>query len=641
MKLPDAISGLNKEKLLELLIRYGDKAVLAIVLLFSCGLAWGGIDAMRSKSASTARQPRAIEQAAAQADTHINQLKAPPQNVRGKAEPLAARLDLWVSPKLAPATSAPLFDQPLFEELAKRTKPEVFPIEQLHATAGVAVLAVADRPANPAAAAAPAAPTAPGDKPADRERPGAGRRPPKRPEANPADPFGAGGAQPGGGPAEPPGADAERPRGRITPFVVVTGVVPHEKQVQEYRRRFAKTSYKNEKSDSPVWSEYLVERTEVKPGGEENWQRMDLKLLAKKARDEWAGVQSETLPPEIFMPASGGGPQGGQGQSAGASFTSYCLPLPKLVAESWGPETMHPTLLDVVRRAWVKRTGGVPDQPAPSGPGVPEELGSARPDFMTPEGQGGGGAAGGSQGPDTPAGMAGDGRQQADGLPLRLFRFVDTTVQMGRSYRYRVRLSLWNPNFGLEVRYLNDSKLAENERLASAPSEPSAAVRVPTTMGFLARTLSKADMKRFKSGMLEALVIAESAKTGNYSLRSVITEAGGLVNVDSRLNKPGETRARGEDILTNAVVVDVQGRQQDRGEDRAGGRSPLPPEMFEMLVLQPDGSFAVASVAESQEVIERNIATLPVIESPVKGGTPAAPGPNPAPAGQITPVSPF
>lgn len=635
MKLPDAISGLNKEKILELLIRYGDKAVLAIVLLSSCGLAWGGIDALRSKSVSIARQPRSIEQAATMAETHVAQLKAPPQSVRGKAEPLAVKLEPWRSPKLAPATSSPLFVKPLFEELAKRSKPEVFPIEQLQATAGVVVVALADRPANPAAAAGPAAATAPGDKPGDRERPGAGRRPPKKPDANPADPFGGPGTQPGGPPAEPPGAGAVRSRGRITPFVVVTGLVPHEKQVEEYRRRFAKTSYTNEKSDSPTWSEYLVERMEVGPDGQENWQRMDLKLLAKKAREEWAGIQPESLPPDIFMPG------GGQGPAAAASSVNYCLPLPRLVAESWGPESIHPTLLDVVRRAWVKPTGGSPQSPAESDSGVPEELAPDRPDFMTPEGQGAGGGSGGSREPKPPAGVAGDGRRPTDGLPFRLFRFVDTTVQMGRSYRYRVRLSLWNPNFGLQARYLNDSKLAENERLASAPSEPSPAARVPTTMGFLARTLSKADMKRFKAGMLEALVIAETAKTGNYSLRSVITEVGGLVNVDSRLNKPGETRARGEDIQTNAVVVDVHGRQQDRAEERAGGRSPLPPELFEILVLQPDGSFAVASVAESQEVIERNIATLPVIESPVKGGTPTAPGSNPAPAGQITPVSPF
>ena len=71
------------------------------------------------------------------------------------------------------------------------------------------------------------------------------------------------------------------------------------------------------------------------------------------------------------------------------------------------------------------------------------------------------------------------------------------------------------------------------------------------------------------------------------------------------------------------------------------GRSPLPPELFEILVLQPDGSFAVASVADSQEVIERNIATLPVIESPVKAAAPAGPGSNPAPGGPISPVSPF
>lgn len=628
MKLPDVVSGLNKEKLLELLIRYGDKAVLAIVLLLSCGLAWGGIDALRSKSASAARQPRAIEQAATMAETHIAQLKSPPQGVRGKADPLAAKMEPWRSPKLAPATSSPLFDKPLFEELAKRTQPAVFPIEQLEATAGVTVVAVGARPGNPGAGAA-------APPPAEREKPESGRRPPKKGEQNPAEVFGGFGAEPRAAAVQPPGPGADQPRGRITPFVVVTGLVPHDKQVDEYRRRFAETSYPDPKRDSPLWSEYLVERMEVKPGGEENWQRMDLKLLAKKAREEWGGIQPESLPPEIFMPGSGGGMQGGQ--VLASSFMSYVLPLPKLVDGAWGPETIHSTFLEQVKEAWTNRSAAAAT--GRPGVGASEEQAPARPDFGASEEQGEGAAAGR---PGAQPGAAPGGAGQKDaGQPYRLFRFVDTTVQVGRSYSYRVRLSIWNPNWKLPVRHLSDPKLAENDRLASAPSEPSAAVRVPTMMAFLARSLSKADMKRFKTGMLEAIVIAESAKTGNYSLRSVITEVGGLVNVDSRLNKPGETRARGEDIQTNAVVVDTHGRQQDRAEDRAGGRSPLPPELFEILVLQPDGSFAVASVADSQEVIDRNIATLPVIDSPVKAGGAAGPGSNPAPGGPTSPISPF
>ena len=627
MKLPDALAGMNKEKLVELLVRYGDKAVLAIVLLFSCGLAWGGIDALRSKSVSAVRLPRAIEQAATMAETHINQLQSPPQSVRVKPEPLATKVKSWQSPKLAPATSPPLFDKPLFEELAKRTKPDVLPIEQLQATAGVVVLAVADRPGNQGAGAA-------APEPADRERPAAGRRGPKKGETNPADPL--------GGAAPPSATGAEPPRGRITPFVVVTGLVPHDKQVDEYRRRFAETSYPDEKRDSPLWSDYLVERTEVKPGGEENWQRMDVKLLAKKAREEWAGIQGETLPPGIFMPGSGGGPPGGQAQAA-ASFASYVLPLPQLVAGAWGPETIHSKFLEQVKETWTKQAAEAPAAAQP-GLGVPEDQGQARPDFGTNDEQGAGNEPGQGAAAGRPAGQPGlgpGGAMQDAGQPYRLFRFVDTTVQMGRSYRYRVRLSVWNPNWKLPARHLSNPKLAESDRLASNPSEPSAAVTVPTTMGFLARSLSKADMKRFKTGMLEALVLAESGKTGNYSLRSVIAEVGGLVNVDSRLNKPGDVRARGEDTQTNAVVVDVHGRQQDRGEDRAGGRSPLPPEPFEILVMQPDGSFAVASVADSQEVIDRNIATLPAIESPVKAGTPTAPGSKPAPGGQPSPASPF
>ena len=124
----------------------------------------------------------------------------------------------------------------------------------------------------------------------------------------------------------------------------------------------------------------------------------------------------------------------------------------------------------------------------------------------------------------------------------------------------------------------------------------------------------------------------------SFALRSVVTEVGGLVNVDAALNKPGDTRSRGEDIRTDRVIVDVRGRQNDRGEERSSGRVPLPPEPFELLVLKPDGSFEVASVADSQAVIDANVATLPAIESPARG-----PGSERGPRGDVGPVpgSPF
>jgi hypothetical protein len=139
-------------------------------------------------------------------------------------------------------------------------------------------------------------------------------------------------------------------------------------------------------------------------------------------------------------------------------------------------------------------------------------------------------------------------------------------------------------------------------------------------------------MKKMKPGMLELLVLAPSARTGDYALRGLVTEPGGLVNVDEKLNKPGDRRTRGEEIRTDRVLVDVRGRQEDRTEQR----STRPPEPFELLCLRPDGGFEFVSAADAEPVIAEHKATLPVDDG---GKGPAKPGqPD---AGQSPFGSPF
>ena len=636
MKLP-SFSGMDKETALNLLLAHGDKVVVGLLSLLAAGIAWGGIDAIRLKSASTQRLPKTLTDTATQAEVHINRLEKPTDEIRVKTEPLANRVQKWQAPEIAPVASVPVFDQPLFQELAKRTKPEVFPIERLTATAGLAVLAVGDRQAEqgrPAEAAARPA--------AEPANPAADRRGGRRGGANPADPFGGFGEpaappQPGGFQPQ----QASMPRGKIVPFVVVTGLVPLAKQQQEYARRFSQTSYRDPKRDQPIWGEYLVEKAEVKPGGgEDTWQRIDLKAVAQRARAEWAGVQQESLPAELFMPTPGGGGSGQGGSPPPASFASYCLPLPQLAREGWGPETIHPTMLELVRNTWSKPQAAEPQRAAGFDAGG-EPPAEQRPDFTSNDGDGRTGGEAGPTGVATDGRGAGPDTKEPAGPPYRLFRFIDTDVQPGRSYRYRVRLAVWNPNWKLDARHVDAAETAAPEKLASQASEPSPAATVPQSGAVLVRSLSKAEMKRFKPGVVEAIVLGESVTTGNYALRSAITEVGGLVNVDARLNKPGDTRARGEDIQTDRVVVDMRGRQADRAEERASGRSPLPPEPFELLVLNPDGSFEVASVPDSQSLIEANAATLPSIESAASAAKDAAGDRPPRGDAGPGPASPF
>lgn len=62
---------------------------------------------------------------------------------------------------------------------------------------------------------------------------------------------------------------------------------------------------------------------------------------------------------------------------------------------------------------------------------------------------------------------------------LFLFRYLDFAVEQGKTYRYRVRLELENPHFGLPPDELDDYALGEREVLETDWSEPSAPIKVP------------------------------------------------------------------------------------------------------------------------------------------------------------------
>lgn len=539
----------NKEAIVDFLLRHGEKFLVAVIGLSALGLAWGGIDAVRSKSASTQQRPETILRQAGDAAQHIEREKTAPASEKWSGRPLATAIDPWRNPTVADPPQLALLDRPLFEEFAKRTQPDVFPIEDLRAVAGLAVLPAKEPAAEPAAA----------------------ERPRGRPRSRDGEP--AAGEQPfdlaAGQPAAVAGAD--QARGRIAPYVVVTGLIPVSKQAAEYRRRFESVGFQDAKRDAPLWADWTIERTAVGPGAE-RWVPLDLVEAGRRWQAEWSGVAGDKVPDAYLLSAA-------EDKRNPKSTPPYCGPLPQLLRGSWGVTGLHPWVLEQVRQ--------MPNGPPPAGPEA--------------------GAAGGAE--------------------FRLFRFIDTSVEPGKAYRYRVRFEIWNPNVNLPVQHLTNPALAKPPKLAAPPSNETAAVSVPDPTAVLVAPLRKADMKKMKTGMLEVLVLAPSARTGDYALRGLVTEPGGLVNVDEKLNRPGDRRTRGEDFRTDRVLVDVRGRQEDRTEQR----STRPPEPFEVLCLRPDGGFEFVSAADAEPLIAEHKSTLPIDEGgkgPAKPGQPDA-GPSP------------
>jgi hypothetical protein len=549
MKRPSV--SLDKDAILDLLLRHAEKIVLTVSGLAALWLAWGGIDALRTMSVTTAERPESIVRAAGEAASHIEREKTLPAEQRWSAPPLAKVIDPWREPAVAEPPKLALLDSPLFEEFAKRTQPDVLPIEDLQAVAGIAVITTRE----------PVAAQDAGPKADDRPRP-RGRKDKDGKAAPPA-----------GNPLfDAPTGQAPAPAPihvRIAPYVMVSGLIPVAKQTAEYRRRFASVGYQDPKRDTPIWGDWSLERAVVGPGPE-RWEPVDPVAAARWQQAEWGGVAVELVDGRFLLADTE--------QKLGPQRPPYCGPLPQLGQSYWGVVTLHPWVLEQLRKP----------------PAAAEATGVAA---------------------------------AAD---RRLFRFIDMQVEPGKQYRYRTRLEVWNPNWKLPVQHLADAGLATAMKLPSPSSNETAAVTVPGSDRVLVDILRKGDVKKMKPGWLEVLVLGPSERTGSYALRGLVTEAGGLVNVDERLNLPGsDRRTRGEEIATERVIVDTRGRQEDRTEQR----SRLPPEPFELLCLRPDGGFDVVSTADSELVIAEHRGTRPAAEASRRDGKAGQQDAAPSPFG--------
>ena len=707
---------LNAAAIKRFLLHHGEKPVVAVLGLLAALLVWWGIDALRSQSVDRNHTPQFVDELAGKATIHIGTAKQVPTDRLPPLKPLSPRLDPWrpQQVKIAAAPAAPaVFDRPLRAELTKRTQPAVFPIADLQAVAGIAVLPD-PRGANRDAAAMA---TRPADTAPAPEEPRGGRPPRRRPK--PRDQAGEGlfsGGELSGPMAVDLPPDEPLMPGRVTPFIVVTGLIPTARQQAEFESRFRSVSFRDPRRDAPRWGVYIVERTRIVPGAKPRWERMKLVNIAQAGvdggrpgglgmpdgRPEEAGpaLAQETLP-------------GGFMLQPAESEVSYTAALPARIDEPWGSVAVHPwfrpqlekflagaaptpdangekagetTLADVrgkplgfvgkkvrltgvslnssperqrdvrlvkfeVRSAdgsetvgietigltdklvfatsqeWATRLAfdAIGDKPqacnllarvdmigkTPVARILEMELlddtGAAVKFLSDPN------PAPVEVSADIRFGDGGPAMAEGPGLsgPLaesRLFRFVDTSVEQGAEYRYRVRFALRNPNVGLAPQHVTEPAITRVDFLFSDYSNETPAVRVPDATRILVRTMSKdaARKLKIKGDAVELLVLAESQDNGNFALRSTVTATGGLANVDPTLNRPGSIRFFGEEVTTDRMLLDVRGQQEERGDTR----SSVPPEPLEMLFLRPDGGFEFVAAADSEPLVGKYRSSL-------------------------------
>ena len=691
---------LSKESIVDFFLNHGEKLVVGLFGALACTLVWGGIDAVRTKPAKREQLPTVIVEHAGRTVKHIADSKGPPAETT-KRPSLAKLVEPWRENVVAAPAVPRIFNTPLSDEKAKRSAPEVLPLVDLRVRPGWAVIAVAQDP-NQGMMMQPDM-TTENDKDKDKSKkkqkggkgadagdvtlgvpPGSqktGRS--KFQMGGPMGPMGPGGPMMGGeGSSMMPFASTVMP-GKIIPYCLVTALVPANAQQEAFMRAFASSGLQTQ-ADIPLWSDYRIERAEVPAGtaadAELTWARLDLNKVAKSAED-WNGIQPEIAPPDLQLDPSQIVPM----DENALQVVPYVFPLPRLAGDPWGTESLHPWVVEQLRKRQIEQEkwealaleeaeqasktnilggpGAGSGAPMGSGAGMGSGMGRG---MMPPGGRGmmppggamgrgaGGGDSegssmegGGSRGmrlPPSgmssrmgsggmmppgmgPGGMMGGGMGGMMGgseggmgmemkLPeYRMFRFVDTTVEPGKTYRYRVQISVRNPNFGLPAQYLSQADLGDKPILAAKKSEPSPLAHVPDKTGLLVRALRRGEARKSKTGY-EVLVLAENPETGNYSLKSLTTELGAFANFDKKLAK-GPDAKNAESVTTNSLLVDARGRVED-GDTKKGGPTG-PSEPLELLFLREDGTFSVASAADSQRDYERYAQTLPAADDGKKG----------------------
>ena len=693
---------LSKESIVDFFLNHGEKLVVGLFGALACTLVWGGIDAVRTKPAKREQLPTVIVEHAGRTVKHIADSKGPPAETT-KRPSLAKLVEPWRENVVAAPAVPRIFNTPLSDEKAKRSAPEVLPLVDLRVRPGWAVIAIAQDP-NQGMMMQPDMTKENDDgkekdKNKKKQKGGKGADagdvtlgvPPgsqktgrsKFQMGGPMGPMGPGGPMMGGeGSSMMPFASTVMP-GKIIPYCLVTALVPANAQQEAFMRAFASSGLQTQ-ADVPLWSDYRIERAEVPAGtaadAELNWTRLDLNKVAKSAED-WNGIQPEIAPLDLQLDPSQIVPM----DENAVQVVPYVFPLPLLAGDPWGTESLHPWVVEQLRKRQIEQEkwealalqeaeqasktnilggpgagsgapmgsgagmgsgmgrgmmppggrGMMPPGMTPGGPmgrragggdseGASMEGGGSRgmrtppsgmssrmggPGGMMPPGMGPGGMMGGGMGGMMGGGEGGMGMEMK--LPeYRMFRFVDTTVEPGKTYRYRVQISVRNPNFGLPAQYLSQADLADKPILAAKKSEPSPLAHVPDKTGLLVRSLRKGETRKSKTGY-EVLVLAENPETGNYALKSLTTELGAFANFDKKQAK-GPDAKNAESVTTNSLLVDARGRVED-GDSKKGGTTG-PSEPLELLFLREDGTFSVASAADSQRDYERYAQTLPTAD---------------------------
>ena len=409
-------------------------------------------------------------------------------------------------------------------------------------------------------------------------------------------------------------------------WVVLTGLVPVKAQTAEYSKVYRRAAARYPDRDVPNYQYFEVERAVVDPKNPDaapNWEKVDVDAELSQM-STWATFYPEMVPDQYLE-------------------SRVCEDLPPLLGKNFDASVGHPKIPFKTDKEFARggkndtapdqstdakgakgnplgrraRTGGGGNSGGGPGGGMGGGPGGGMgggpgggmgggPGGGMGGGPGGGmgGAPGGGRGQNA-AGNNGGGSQSAanqEKVEFRLYRFFDFSVQAGKSYRYRVRLMLANPNFGLSTTELADPKLASDEYRTTDWCEPSGKVTVTHGSQLLAGDVLPATAVKEAMARLMLLVWdpdkgVDAAKQMDSVKRGTWANFADQEVLLSSLDGRGKPSAAKIDLTTESLLVDMIGGDILPGTEKVK----LPAEV---LILGPDGDLTIRSQMEDASAYE-------------------------------------
>ncbi len=398
-------------------------------------------------------------------------------------------------------------------------------------------------------------------------------------------------------------------------WIVITALVPAEKQEKAFEETFKPSVYYDPTHDIPEYLGYWVERVEITStddAANPDWEKKSVKFVSKQEMDKaeerfGAASSAEVVDPDYIE-------------------ESLTFPLGPLANRHWGVEVAHEPDIPILEKGDFRGANIGPG--VRMGPMGEPGRGRAAPRVRNNRAVRGpmleGGRTRESAADDTPFG---DKPEEADananagaeaaamdekGIPsYRLFRFFDYNVEPGKQYVYRVCLALANPNKNLKENYLAKAEYAKQKFLKTKWSDPTSPIAVPRDTRILASSVKPGRASAEPSGQI---LVAKWLKSKGIEVCKDFTVVRGqqadFSEVEVKPTKKAAAPARrGGDMMglgggrpamtqtgpsitvnfiTGATAIDFRG-----GEKLAGPRGTTLTSAGEILLLDNDGKLIV------------------------------------------------